>query len=63
MMRPRLLGRTAKSSAIICANKRGPEPGSLADAGNFLDMARLQVLAVEEEGIPLGNNPGVASVS
>jgi uncharacterized protein (TIGR02118 family) len=35
----------------------------IADAGNFLDMARLQVLAVEEEEIPLGNNPAAAPVS
>ena len=35
----------------------------IADAANFLDMARLQVLAVEEEEIPLGNNPAPAPIS
>ena len=34
----------------------------LADAPNFLDMSRLQVLAVEEEDIPLATGTAAAPV-
>jgi hypothetical protein len=33
----------------------------LADAPNFLDMSRLQLLVVEEEEIPLAPGPGANS--
>ena len=35
----------------------------IADAANFLDMSRLQVLAVEEEEIPLPTSNTTASIS
>jgi uncharacterized protein (TIGR02118 family) len=34
----------------------------LADAPNFLDMSRLQVLAVEEEDIPLSTGTATAPI-
>jgi hypothetical protein len=34
----------------------------IADAPNFLDMSRLQLLVVEEEEIPLSSGTGAAPV-
>jgi uncharacterized protein (TIGR02118 family) len=34
----------------------------LADAPNFLDMSRLQVLAVDEEDVPLATGPAAGPV-
>jgi uncharacterized protein (TIGR02118 family) len=46
--------------AAMSAAFESPEGQAvLADAPNFLDMSRLQVLAVEEEEIPL--SPGAAT--